>query len=255
MQPASRPRQRFSRRWPAMSMPAPKPATEQLLPRLLLLLSLTTGLVDAVSVLGLGKVFTANMTGNVVFLGFAAVGTPGFRVVPYLVAIAAFMLGAVISGRVGRAHVGHSLRRWLITSSLIEAALLWVAAVAAFGFDIPAQTPVSSLYAIIALTAVAMGFRNATVRQLKVPDLTTTVLTLTITGLASDSVLAGGSNPNWTNRASAVAAIFAGAALGAVMVAHGGLAWPLVVTGLLIVLGTAACAAHPASGAPVPGKG
>ena len=46
------------------------------LPGLLLLLSATTGLVDAVSVLGLGKVFTANMTGNVVFLGFAAAQTP-----------------------------------------------------------------------------------------------------------------------------------------------------------------------------------
>lgn len=238
-----------------MSTSTPRPGSEQLLPRLLLLLSLTTGLVDAVSVLGLGKVFTANMTGNVVFLGFAAMGTPGFRVVPYVVAIAAFMVGAVISGRVGRAHLGHSLRRWLITSSLIEAGLLWIAAIAAFGFDIAGQAPVSSLYAIIALTAVAMGFRNATVRQLKVPDLTTTVLTLTITGLASDSALAGGSNPNWINRAGAIAAIFAGAALGAVMVAHGGLAWPLVLTGLLIVLGTAACSAHPASRSQVSGKG
>jgi hypothetical protein len=52
-------------------------------------------------VLGLGKVFTANMTGNVVFLGFAAAGTPGFAVKPYLVALLAFLVGALVAGRVG----------------------------------------------------------------------------------------------------------------------------------------------------------
>jgi len=68
-------------------MATPTPPQPALLPPLLLLLSFTTGLVDATSVLGLGKVFTANMTGNIVFLGFAAVGTPGFTVAPYLIAI------------------------------------------------------------------------------------------------------------------------------------------------------------------------
>ena len=50
------------------------------LPWVLSVLTVTTGLVDAVSVLGLGRVFTANMTGNVVFLGFAAAGVPGFSI-------------------------------------------------------------------------------------------------------------------------------------------------------------------------------
>jgi uncharacterized membrane protein YoaK (UPF0700 family) len=45
-------------------------------PLLMALMALTavSGLVDAVSYLGLGHVFTANMTGNVVVLGFAAAG-------------------------------------------------------------------------------------------------------------------------------------------------------------------------------------
>src|SRR5262245_28689596 len=110
------------------------------LPWLLLLLSVTTGLVDAISVLGLGKVFTANMTGNVVFLGFAAAGTPGFRVAPYLVAIAAFMLGALVAGRLARMHEDKSLHRWLIVASAIEACLLWIAAGLAIGFDIATQS-------------------------------------------------------------------------------------------------------------------
>lgn len=217
------------------------------LPWLLLLLSVTTGLVDAISVLGLGKVFTANMTGNIVFLGFAAAGTPGFRVAPYLAAIAAFLVGALIAGRVGKGHVDLPLHRWLVVAALVEAALLWAAAGVAIGFDVPSQSPGSSVYAIIALTGLAMGFRNATIRQLKVPDLTTTVLTLTVTGLAADSSLAGGSNPNWARRIGSIAAIFLGAAIGAVLVTRNGLALPLMLAGALVLFGTLACMLHPAA--------
>lgn len=209
--------------------------------RLLLLLSVTTGLVDAISVLGLGKVFTANMTGNIVFLGFAAVGTPGFRVAPYLAAIAAFLVGALVAGRVGRHHADLPQRRWLLVAAAVETLLLWIAAGVAVGFDNASQTPGLSLFAIIALTGLAMGFRNATIRQLKVPDLTTTVLTLTVTGLAADSSLAGGSNPNWGRRVASIAAIFLGAAIGAVLVMQAGLALPLFLAGALILGGTLAC--------------
>lgn len=231
-------------------MTADKPATSPL-PWLLLLLSVTTGLVDAISVLGLGKVFTANMTGNIVFLGFAASGTPGFSVAPYAFAIAAFMVGALIAGRVGKHHAGSPLRRWLLTAASIEAALLWIAAGVAIGFDVATQSPGSSVNIIIALTGLAMGFRNATIRQLKVPDLTTTVLTLTITGLAADSGLAGGTNPNWARRIGSVAAIFLGAAIGAYLVIHGGLVAPLILAGTLIFAGTIACMLHPAAARPL----
>ena len=177
------------------------------LPLLLLLLSLTTGLVDAASVLGLGKVFTANMTGNIVFLGFALAGAPGFVVAPGLMALVTFMAGALVAGRLGRSMGGRPLRRWLLTAAFFEVALLWGAAAIALCFDVADQAPQWALYAIIAATAIAMGFRNATIRQLKVPDLTTTVLTLTITGIAADSSLAGGGNLNWGRRIGSVAAI------------------------------------------------
>jgi uncharacterized membrane protein YoaK (UPF0700 family) len=225
---------------------SPPPKTSPL-PWLLLLLSVTTGLVDAISVLGLGKVFTANMTGNIVFLGFAAAGTPGFKPMSYVVAIAAFLIGALIAGRTGKAYAGRPLRRWLTTAALIEAALLWCAAIVAIGFDIATQSPTPALFGIIGLTALAMGFRNATIRQLKIPDLTTTVLTLTLTGLAADSSLAGGSNPNWARRIGSVIAIFLGAATGAVLLRISGMAAPLALAGFLILAGTIACAFHPSS--------
>ena len=237
-----------------------RPATP--LPWLLLLLSVTTGLVDAISVLGLGKVFTANMTGNIVFLGFAAVGTPGFAPLSYVVAILAFMTGALVAGRVGKGHEGRPMRRWLLIAALVEAGLLWIAAAVAIGFDPASPSPDGRLQAIIALTAIAMGFRNATIRQLKVPDLTTTVLTLTITGLAADSRLAGadinaearlagGGNPNWGRRVGSVVAIGLGAAIGAALVMQGRLVAPLLLAGGLVLAGTLACMAHPSAREPV----
>ena len=83
-----------------------------------------------------------------------------------------------------------------------------------------------------------MGLRNATVRRLAVPDLTTTVLTLTLTGVAADSSLAGGDNPRAGRRLASVALMFAGAALGTVLLRLG-LALPLVVSGACVLAATA----------------
>ncbi|WP_404334469.1 YoaK family protein [Sphingomonas sp. MMS12-HWE2-04] len=211
---------------------------------LLLLLSATTGLVDAASVLGLGKVFTANMTGNVVFLGFAVAGAPGFAWPPFVVAIASFLAGALLAGRVAKRHADRSERRWLMIAAVVETTLLWLAAAISLTFGVAAPAGLI-LFAIIALTGVAMGFRNATIRQLKIPDLTTTVLTLTLTGLVADSVAAGGTNPNARRRIGAVLAIFAGAAIGAVLILRFGLAAPLAVAGALVLFGTMAYFAYP----------
>src|SRR5207244_11866252 len=121
--------------------------------------------------------FTANMTGNVVFLGFAAAGVPGFSVARAVVSLAGFVVGTALGGRLGVMMVGVARRRWLLTVAVVEAGLVLVAAWVAIGYDLVTFTPVPTLYALIVLTAVAMGLRNATVRRLAVPDLTT-VLTL-----------------------------------------------------------------------------
>lgn len=232
---------------PPMPSPIPPPKST-LLPCLLLLLSATTGLVDAASVLGLGKVFTANMTGNVVFLGFAAAGAPGFKVIPSVLALAAFMAGAWGAGHLARAHVERALGRWLMRAALAEAGLLWVAALIALDIDVAAQAPRAGVMSVIALTGFAMGLRNATVRQLKVPDLTTTVLTLTITGIAADQ--SHGKTPNFARRAGAVLSIFAGAAVGALLLMHGGLALPLALAGAIVLGATVVFLRDPAAAQP-----
>jgi uncharacterized membrane protein YoaK (UPF0700 family) len=208
------------------------------LPVTLLALTGVTGLVDAVSFLGLGHVFTANMTGNVVLLGFAVAGAPGLSIARSSTSLVAFLVGAALGGRLGVAMAAAGRRRWLFTAAASEAALLMAAALVSIGFDIERATPPSRLYAVIVLTAVAMGLRNATVRRLAVPDLTTTVLTLTLTGVAAESSLAGGDNPRAGRRLASVGLMFAGAALGALLLRLG-LVLPLVVSGACVLAAAA----------------
>src|SRR5712691_12337890 len=199
------------------------------IPTALLVLTLVTGLVDAVSVLALGHVFTANMTGNVVFLAFAVSGAPGFSIGRSLVSLAAFFVGAVLGGRFFNAMAETSKRRWVLSAMCAEAGLLFIAAWVSAGLDRESAGPQGLIYAAIVLMAVAMGLRNATVRQLAVPDLTTTVLTLTLTGLAADSSLAGGSNPRIARRIAAVLTMFAGAVIGTLLLRFG-IAVPLLLS-------------------------
>ncbi|MFE1520929.1 YoaK family protein [[Kitasatospora] papulosa] len=182
-----------------------------------------SGLIDAISYLGLGHVFTANMTGNVVVIGFAIAGAPGFSVLGSLVSLAAFLTGAVIAGRLANVMRARDPSSWLRLILSVEAVLLATSTVIAFTTD-------QAVHALIALTALAMGLRNATVRKLAVPDVTTTVLTLTLTGLASDSTWAGGTNPRMGRRLASVVAMLAAALAGAVLVLHTGLGWPLLLS-------------------------
>jgi len=189
--------------------------TRDVLPPVLLGLTAVTGLVDAVSYLALGHVFTANMTGNVVFLGFAVAGARGLSIARSGTAVAAFFLGAVVGGRMAARMSAGRRDRWTGAAFGAEAALFLAATTVVLGCASELSDEPARLYAVIALTGFAMGIRNATVRKLGVPDMTTTVLTLTLTGLAADSALAGGSSPGWVRRVSAVVAMFAGAAVGA----------------------------------------
>jgi uncharacterized membrane protein YoaK (UPF0700 family) len=83
------------------------PRTDVYLPPALYVLTVSTGFIDAVSYLGLGKVFTANVTGNVMLLGFGVAGAGGLPTVAPLVSLGAFLAGAVASGRLATAHKGH----------------------------------------------------------------------------------------------------------------------------------------------------
>jgi uncharacterized membrane protein YoaK (UPF0700 family) len=206
------------------------------LTRTLLVLTFTTGLVDAVSYLGLGHVFTANMTGNVVLLGFGIAGSGGLPVLAPLISLGAFLLGAggggVIASRTARGHPRH-----LAYALTTEAGLIALAAALAAAADIHANS--ASGDTLIALLALAMGVRNATARRIAVPDMTTTVVTMTLTGLAADSPLFGGNGKGSTRRTAAVLAMLAGAIAGALLL-KASLALPLAAAAALALLALAA---------------
>ena len=211
-------------------MPEPR-RPGRLLLATLIGLTVISGLVDAVSYLGLGHVFTANMTGNVVLLGFAAAGASGFSATACLTSLGAFLLGALAAGRLARRL--SSRRALLMLAMSTEAVATGTAAVIAFG--VAAVSSGWPRFTVIAVLALGMGVRNATIRRLSVPDLTTTVLTMTLTGLAADSALAGGTGAQSTRRIAAVLAMLAGACAGAVAFLHVG-AGPTLVIGAAIVL-------------------
>lgn len=203
------------------------------LPALLLVLTMLTGLVDAVSYLTLGRVFVANMTGNVVFLGFAIAGAADLSIPASLSAIAAFLAGALMGGRLA-SRVGNHRGRLLAFATYIKIALVGTALVVALAA--PRTDDVVVQYTFIVLLALSMGVQNATARRLGVPDLTTTVLTLTLTGLAADSALAGGKSPNPWRRVASAVTMFLGALIGALLIFHVGVSAVLALALALIVV-------------------
>lgn len=197
------------------------------------MLTVTTGLVDAVSILALGRVFVANMTGNVVFIGFALAGAPGFSLWASALALVAFLAGAGAGGvLVGRLS-WHRGRLLLVTTAL-ECVLLAVAAVV-LGSARPSSGGAQA--AVVVVCAVALGLQNAAVRALAVPDLTTTVLTMSLTGIAAD--LRDRQGRAAARRALSVLTMAAGAVVGALLVERGHAALVLsaaaVLVGLVVV--------------------
>ncbi|GAA0462035.1 DUF1275 family protein [Paractinoplanes deccanensis] len=178
----------------------------------MLALTFSTGVVDAIGYLGLDRVFTGNMTGNVVILGMALAGGDGLPVLGPAVALAAFVAGAALAGRAARGGApGWSGR----TTSLLAAVAVLLAASAVPG-SLPTGTVPWPLIAT-AMLGVAMGLQAGAARTVAVPDVTTVVVTSTLVGLAFDSRAGAGRPQPWQRRLLAVALIGAGALMGALL--------------------------------------
>ncbi|HYB39037.1 MAG TPA: YoaK family protein [Mycobacterium sp.] len=193
-------------------MAVASPVSDRLTVAALLLLTCATGLVDAISVLILGHVFVANMTGNMIFLGFWLVPNSGVDLTAAVVGFGGFLAGAVIAGRLIR-HLGQRTRVWLTAALGIEVMLLVALSILA-GTGVLDYHNNTKLILIGGL-AVAFGVQNATARQFGIQELTTTVLTTTIAGIGVDSRLAGGTGRREKLRYSVVLAMCGGAVLGA----------------------------------------
>jgi uncharacterized membrane protein YoaK (UPF0700 family) len=210
----------------------PRAGKDGLLPPLLVALTAVTGLVDSFSYLVLGHVFVANQTGNVVFLAFALAGVGGFSAPASVAAIGCFGVGALIAGRLGRFLVA---RRELLLGVTTGIQAVIVAETVTMTALTSRPIPAGLRYALIASLSITMGAQNATARKLAVPDLTTTVLTLTITGIAADGPLAGATGAHVARRLISVLAMFGGALAGALFVLHVNIVYPLVTALVILV--------------------
>lgn len=199
---------------------------------LMLALSFSTGVIDAVGYLGLDRVFTGNMTGNVVILGMALTGAGTLPVLGPVMALAGFMLGAALGGRFLRP----TATGWTRRSTTLFATVGAVLAVLAVFFAWQPERPEALTVTATGLLSAAMGVQAATARHLAVKDVTTVVVTSTITGLAADSRLGGGDGQPWFRRSAAVLLICAGAGVGAVALQVGLWLGPLIAAAITLAV-------------------
>jgi uncharacterized membrane protein YoaK (UPF0700 family) len=139
-----------------------------------------------------------------------------------------FLVGAAGGGmlvtRLGR-HRGRLLRGVAVVELVLVSAAVAVAFTSVLRVDAPAAV------LIAALLALAMGMQNTAARGLTVPDLTTTVLTMTLTGIAADVRSPAGVV---VRRVLSVVTMFAGAVAGSVLVLHAGVAAALATAMVLL---------------------
>ncbi|MFW2513237.1 YoaK family protein [Demequina sp. SO4-13] len=202
---------------------------------LMLALTFSTGVIDAVGYLGLDRVFTGNMTGNVVILGMALTGVDDLPVLGPVLALVGFLLGAAIGGRTLRTFDAGWSNKTTLLFSFVAIALIASAIVA----TIESEPPHPLAFSITAALGAAMGLQAAVARHIAVKDITTVVVTSTITGLAADS-FAGGEGLNfWKRRMGAILLIGAGACAGALLlnihIAAGMLASALITIVVTII--------------------
>jgi uncharacterized membrane protein YoaK (UPF0700 family) len=195
-------------------MPVVSPVSERTTIVCLLLLTFSTGIVDAISVLVLGHVFVANMTGNVIFLGFWFAPRTVVDMTAAVVAFVSFVTGAVLGGRLAR-HLDCDVRRWLTVALGIEVLMLATLSILS-GTGVLDYHDNTKLILIAGL-AVTFGIQAATARQFGIQELSTTVLTTTIVGIGFDSRLAGGTGHRERLRYSVVLTMCAGALVGATL--------------------------------------
>lgn len=174
-----------------------------------------TGVIEAVAFLELGQVFTAMMTGNVLFLGFGVAGAAGSSALPPVVSLAAFVIGGTAGG-VLAARWPHRRGRELSAGVALEVVLFGAAAVLAAALSV--EEGESAALLVIGIMAFAMGARNTIVRRMGVAELPTNIVFVAIASFQAGSSMTGASPEHLVPRLAAVAAMLLGAAAGALLI-------------------------------------
>jgi uncharacterized membrane protein YoaK (UPF0700 family) len=204
------------------------------------LMAIAAGASDALAYLALGNVFTSAMTGNTVLLCIAVGQGRLAATLQSFTAFAAFVLGAALAAALSRAVPRENVPSRLMALFLLEIALLTLFVAVWFTVDRASE---SVRYALIALSALAMGVQGVIARQINVPQVNTIVFTTTIISVVAScthALLRASGVPFDTKRQIGILLVYAaGAVLMAVLIANekGMYVWlPLIA-----VIGAFAC--------------
>jgi uncharacterized membrane protein YoaK (UPF0700 family) len=186
-----------------------------------------------VSYLALDRVFTGNMTGNVLFIGFGLMGVQDIPVLNNLVALLTFLLGAALGSRVTRPGSDGPVRLprasvGVLTGTTAGTFVLAGVWLVAGHLDTP------ELVVLTGVLALLLGAQASAVKHIGIRDLSTVVVTMTMVNLAADSRLGGGAGPAWARRVGAIVTMGLGALASAAVVRFLGGAEALVLAGVLM---------------------
>lgn len=210
---------------------------------LMVVLTAVTGLIEAVSLLALGPVFTAMQTGNVLFLAFGLAREGNLPALSAALSLVSFAVGVVCGARIESAAEARGWR-WIGLGLYVEAALILTGAVIGWGLAPRYGDPAALHLAVTGLLAAAMGVRTVTSMRVNVPGVPTTLITRSMTSLIGSSALGrdsafGYGTGAWARRAMAVLAMFVGGLTGALLIRAGWSVGELLLPAAGVVLAVA----------------
>jgi uncharacterized membrane protein YoaK (UPF0700 family) len=217
--------------------------------QLLNVLTVSSGAVDAISFLALGKVFSAFMTGNIAFLGLRVAGAGGPGVVAILASMGAFAVGVYLSARIVKPAEGSGLWPRRVTVAL-GISLIPHAVFLAIWFACGGQPSIEVAHVLLGSWGLAMGMQSAAVRKLHVDGVFTTAATATIIFLVGDLTDWSATVVERRRFAGVLASLFVGATAGGVLLVHAHIYAPLlpfVITAAAVATAAIVLRERPAS--------
>jgi uncharacterized membrane protein YoaK (UPF0700 family) len=214
----------------------PDPPEDRTGPRDILLVALTfsSGAIDAISFLALGKVFTAFMTGNFVFLGLRAAGAPGPDVLTVAISLVVFAVGVFASTRIVSAARGGSMWTRQVTAAL-GVVVLSQAAFAAGWIAVSGHPSTGMTDLLVGISALAMGMQSGAVLSLGVKGVFTTATTATVMYLMSE-LATKSTGAELARHAGVLVALLAGATAGGLLLEHARTFAPLLPLAVTILV-------------------
>jgi uncharacterized membrane protein YoaK (UPF0700 family) len=209
---------------------------------LLMALTVSSGAIDAISFLALGKVFTAFMTGNIVFLGLLVAGANGPGVVAVLVSMAAFAVGVSVSASIVRRSQDAGVWPTAVTIAL-GLSLIAHAGFLAVWLVNGGQPSTEITHVLLGLGALAMGMQSAAVKRLRVEGVFTTAATATMIFLMEHIIAWPAMGAQRRRLAGVVASLFVGATAGALLLVHVPIYAPVLPFVITVVVVAAAAIA------------